>query len=240
MQDRAASSIDRANCLLIERHEMFAEAFGLLRIELQQPAPTPANPEHFVTFIDGAVDESLYAGIQPRDIAASSQNADSLCHSGTPSIVIVGFRKSTSSQRTGETGAPEIPSIRHLSAVDQHSQCRSWHACYLEMVTKVYVTKSFCHGREVVIHTYFTIIEREVLYMAINIIDAVKQVAPNASDDYLDAIRQGDPLFEQHGIATPLRAAHFLAQALHETGGFTVLRENMNYSAGRLVEIFGV
>lgn len=76
--------------------------------------------------------------------------------------------------------------------------------------------------------------------MAMNIIDAVKRVAPGARDNYLDAIRQGDPLFEQHGIASPLRAAHFLAQALHETGGFTVLRENMNYSRGRLVEIFGV
>lgn len=76
--------------------------------------------------------------------------------------------------------------------------------------------------------------------MAINIIDAVKRVAPNARDSYLDAIRQGDPLFKQHGIASPLRAAHFLAQALHETGSFTVLRENMNYSRGRLLEIFGV
>lgn len=76
--------------------------------------------------------------------------------------------------------------------------------------------------------------------MTMNIIDAVNRVAPHARDNYLEAIRQGDPLFEQHGITTPLRAAHFLAQALHETGGFTVLRENMNYSAGRLVEIFGV
>jgi putative chitinase len=33
---------------------------------------------------------------------------------------------------------------------------------------------------------------------------------------------------------------HILAQALRETGGFTILREKMNYSAPRLFEIFGV
>jgi putative chitinase len=76
--------------------------------------------------------------------------------------------------------------------------------------------------------------------MAMNILDAVKHVAPNARDNYREAIGQGGPLFEQHGITTPLRIAHFLAQALHETGSFTVLRENMNFSAGRLVEVFGV
>lgn len=76
--------------------------------------------------------------------------------------------------------------------------------------------------------------------MTMNIIDAVNSVAPHARGNYLEAIRQGGPLFLQHGITTPLRAAHFLAQALHETGLFTILRENMNYSAGRLVEIFGV
>lgn len=76
--------------------------------------------------------------------------------------------------------------------------------------------------------------------MTINVIEAVNSVAPRAVNNYLEAIRQGDPLFEQHGITTPLRVAHFLAQALHETGGFTILRENMNYSASRLVVIFGV
>lgn len=76
--------------------------------------------------------------------------------------------------------------------------------------------------------------------MTINIINAVNRVAPDARDNYVEAIRQGDPLFEHHAITTPLRVAHFLAQALHETGSFTILRENMNYSAGRLVEIFGV
>ena len=76
--------------------------------------------------------------------------------------------------------------------------------------------------------------------MTTNAIEAVTRIASHARENYLEAISQGGPLFEQHDITTPLRMAHFLAQALHETGGFTILRENMNYSAPRLVEIFGV
>lgn len=74
--------------------------------------------------------------------------------------------------------------------------------------------------------------------MTLNVV--IHQVAPHARENYLEAIRTGDALFTQHKIETPLRMAHFLAQALHETGGFTILRENMNYSASRLIEIFGV
>ena len=76
--------------------------------------------------------------------------------------------------------------------------------------------------------------------MAMTAIEVVERLAPNARQVYLDAIQNGDVLFRQHGITTPLRMAHFLAQALHETGKFRILRENMNYSAPRLVEIFGV
>lgn len=76
--------------------------------------------------------------------------------------------------------------------------------------------------------------------MTLNALAIVNRITPRAHANYLEALRQGDPLFEQHGITTPLRMAHFLAQALHETGGFTILRENMNYSAARMVEIFGV
>jgi putative chitinase len=40
------------------------------------------------------------------------------------------------------------------------------------------------------------------------------------------------------GINTPLRVAHFLAQCGHESGGFKVTSENLNYSAKGLRGIF--
>lgn len=36
-----------------------------------------------------------------------------------------------------------------------------------------------------------------------------------------------------------VRAAHFFAQTSHETGGFKVFTENLNYSAESLVKVFG-
>ena len=69
---------------------------------------------------------------------------------------------------------------------------------------------------------------------------ALAHVAPDARDTYMDAVRNGTALFEEHGITTGLRMAHFLAQAMAETGAFTVLRESMNYKVPRMLEIFGV
>jgi putative chitinase len=68
----------------------------------------------------------------------------------------------------------------------------------------------------------------------------LRRVAPRAHPNYLQAIREGGPLFEQHGITTTLRMAHFLAQAMQETGRFTVLRESMNYKVPQMLKIFGV
>jgi putative chitinase len=40
------------------------------------------------------------------------------------------------------------------------------------------------------------------------------------------------------GLDTPLKLAHFLAQAGHESGGFKVVNENLNYGAKGLRNIF--
>lgn len=70
-------------------------------------------------------------------------------------------------------------------------------------------------------------------------IDVVRKVAPLARVDYLTAIERGDGLFRQHGITTPLRLAHFLAQILHETGGLTITEESLNYAtAARIAAVW--
>lgn len=40
-------------------------------------------------------------------------------------------------------------------------------------------------------------------------------------------------------IGTKLRRAHWLAQMAHESGGFTVVRESLNYSVEALLSLFG-
>ena len=42
----------------------------------------------------------------------------------------------------------------------------------------------------------------------------------------------------KHFNLSPVRAAHFFGQVAHETGGFTLFEENLNYSKERLLTIF--
>ncbi len=72
-------------------------------------------------------------------------------------------------------------------------------------------------------------------------VDVIARIAPRAFPNYTRAFEAGDTLFATAGITTPHRLAHFLAQALHETGGGTVLFESLAYrTAARLLQIFGV
>lgn len=42
----------------------------------------------------------------------------------------------------------------------------------------------------------------------------------------------------KYAITQPLRLAHFMAQIAHESGNFTAVRENLNYSADSLLKVF--
>src|SRR5882672_3809945 len=70
-------------------------------------------------------------------------------------------------------------------------------------------------------------------------IDLVKKVCHSAKPSYLTAIQNGDALFAHYGITTPKRLTQFLAECLAETGGLVIEWESGNYSAERLVQIFG-
>lgn len=69
-------------------------------------------------------------------------------------------------------------------------------------------------------------------------IDDVKRISPNAQDAFAQALVDASEAFEEHGVTTRLRMAHFIAQVMTETGGLERLDENMNYSYETLLRVF--
>jgi putative chitinase len=63
-------------------------------------------------------------------------------------------------------------------------------------------------------------------------INKLKGTIPQAVIDELPVV------IDKFSINTPLRLAHFLSNASHESGKFTRIVENMNYDANRLMVVF--
>lgn len=71
--------------------------------------------------------------------------------------------------------------------------------------------------------------------------DMLRRLWPDATEAKRAAVVAVAPdVFRQFGLNTPLRVAHYMAQVSHECGGGTIVRENMNYRAARIMTIFGV
>jgi len=66
----------------------------------------------------------------------------------------------------------------------------------------------------------------------------IKELAPLARASVLEAFRSAPSVLDAAQVNTPIRQSHFLAQAAHETGGFSRLEEGLNYSAKRILEVF--
>lgn len=71
--------------------------------------------------------------------------------------------------------------------------------------------------------------------------ETFKRFAPRAKPELIAIVAgKGNEVLARFGInANASRLCHFLAQVSHECAGFTVLEENLNYSAARMVQVFG-
>lgn len=66
----------------------------------------------------------------------------------------------------------------------------------------------------------------------------MKIISPRANDDLAKALADSQKELEAAGITTRLRAAHFIAQVMTETGGLKRIDENLNYSRATLLRVF--
>lgn len=69
---------------------------------------------------------------------------------------------------------------------------------------------------------------------------ALSRLWPRAPQSKVAAIADiAEPVFARYGVETTLEIAHCMAQISHENGAGRIVRENMNYRAERIIEIFG-
>lgn len=72
-------------------------------------------------------------------------------------------------------------------------------------------------------------------------VELIRKIMPACRKEYLQAFEQGEPLFVHYGVTTPKRMAYFVGQFGAETGGGSILYEDLSYTTTkRLLEIFGV
>lgn len=70
--------------------------------------------------------------------------------------------------------------------------------------------------------------------------EQLRRLAPKMHLVYTKAFATANETLAPFGILdNPQRLAHFMVQIYHETGGFTILRESLNYSVEGLLATFG-
>jgi putative chitinase len=90
------------------------------------------------------------------------------------------------------------------------------------------------HWLKTLFHPYETQPHTQAATLALQ---GLEKLAPRATPVLLDALREGEALFNRYGLRDE-KLAQFLAQICIESAYFTRLEENLNYSALRLLQVF--
>src|SRR5262249_28027299 len=82
----AAAPVDGARVLTVERHHVAPLAVRILGVEVRQRLPAATETNDLDIVLAAAVGDGLYDRVEAWDVAATSEDADSLFHHGNPLI----------------------------------------------------------------------------------------------------------------------------------------------------------